>query len=124
MGTPTTWRNCSLTSAAMERIELMVGKFANRIRAFPFHRTRLPGARSHSLFGRWREMPTALRRFTPSPTINSVLSVAGDLRRPQAASLKFRWRSLLKFATAGPLADGVETYHPQADRTLRWIAGA
>jgi hypothetical protein len=34
MGNPTTWRDCSLRSATLERIELMVWKGANRIRAF------------------------------------------------------------------------------------------
>jgi hypothetical protein len=35
MGTPTTWCDCSLCSAALERTELMVRKCANRFRAFP-----------------------------------------------------------------------------------------
>jgi hypothetical protein len=37
MGTPTTFREKSLSSAAVEKIELMVAKRANRIRVVPFH---------------------------------------------------------------------------------------
>jgi hypothetical protein len=81
MGTPTMCRDCSLSSAALERIELMVGKGANRIRADPFHIIRFSGTRRLSPFGRWLETRTALRRFDPSPTINSVSSYAGELRR-------------------------------------------
>jgi hypothetical protein len=84
MGTPTTWRDCSLSSAAMERIELIVGKFAKRNRAVPFHSIRLSGTRRLSPFGRWRETRADLRRFAPSPTINSVRSFAGGLRRPSS----------------------------------------
>jgi hypothetical protein len=62
----------------------MVGKFAKNISTVPFHRIRLSGARRLSQFGRWRETPTALRQFAPSVTINSVRSIAGDLRRPSS----------------------------------------
>jgi hypothetical protein len=82
MGTPTTWRDCSLSSAALVRIELIVGKSANRIRAFNFHSIRLSGIRRLSPLGRWRETRTELRLFAPSPTINSVVYFACELRRP------------------------------------------
>jgi hypothetical protein len=82
MGTPSTWRDCRLSSAALERTELMVGKGAIRIRVVLFHSIQLSGTRRLSPFGRWRERRLALSRFAPSPTINSVRLIAGELRRP------------------------------------------
>jgi hypothetical protein len=82
MGTPTTWRDCSLRSGALERIELMLGNCANRIRACPFHSIRSSVNRRHSQTGRWGVRRPALSRFTPSPKFNSVRSNAGELRRP------------------------------------------
>jgi hypothetical protein len=72
MGTPTMWRDCSLRSAALVRIELMVGKGANRFRAIPIQSIRSSGTRRLSPFGRWREKRTALSRFATSPKIISV----------------------------------------------------
>jgi hypothetical protein len=51
------------------------------IRAFHFHSIRLSGNCQLSPFLRWRETRAALRRFAPSPTINSDLSFVGELRR-------------------------------------------
>jgi hypothetical protein len=72
MGTPTMWRDFSLSSAALVRIELMVGKCANRISAFHFHSIRSSGTRRLSQFERWRETRTALNRFAPSPKMNPI----------------------------------------------------
>jgi hypothetical protein len=82
MGTPTTWRDCRLTSPALNRNELMVGKCANRIRAVHFHRIRSSG--NHPLWptGRCRERRPGLSQFLPSNTINSVRSIACELRCP------------------------------------------
>jgi hypothetical protein len=88
MGTSTTWCDCSLRSAALERNELMDGKGANRIIAVPFHSIRSSGSRRLSPTGRCRERRPALSRFIPSPTINSVHSIA--------ASLKFTRRSFFE----------------------------
>jgi hypothetical protein len=82
MGTPTTWLDCSLSSAALERTEFMVGKIANHIRTFPFHSIRSSGTRRLSPSGRWGEMRPALSWFTRSHTINSVRSITGDLKHP------------------------------------------
>jgi hypothetical protein len=81
MGTPTTWCDCSLSSAALERIELIVGKGANRIRTFPFLSIRSSVTRRLSPSARLGEMRPALSRFIGSPNINSVRSIAGYLRR-------------------------------------------
>jgi hypothetical protein len=45
MGTPTSFRDYSLSSAALERTESMLGKRANRIRAVPFHSIPSSGTR-------------------------------------------------------------------------------
>jgi hypothetical protein len=82
MGTPSTWRDCSLSTAALEGTELMVGKCAIRIRVVHFHSIRLSGTRRNSPSGRWRERLPDLRRFAPSPTIKSVRCIPGELRRP------------------------------------------
>jgi hypothetical protein len=65
MGTPNAWRDCGLSSAELERTELMVGKSANRIRAVSVHSIRLSGTRRLSPSGRWRERLPALSRFDP-----------------------------------------------------------
>jgi hypothetical protein len=90
MGTPNSWRDCSLKSAALERIELMVLKGANRIRAFPFHSIRSSFTRRLSPFGGWRDTRPALSRFNLSPNIISVLSIAGELRRPSHRVVAFQ----------------------------------
>jgi hypothetical protein len=82
MGTPTTFSYNRLSPSALEESELMVGKCANRIRSFPFHSIRASGTSRRWQFGRRRERRPALIQFAHSPTINSVRSIAGDLRRP------------------------------------------
>jgi hypothetical protein len=72
----------------MERTELMVGEEANRIRA-----GRLSG---HQQDGKCRRVPddrmlwkyTALMRFAPFPTIDSVLSNAAELRLPSRQTVR------------------------------------
>jgi hypothetical protein len=70
MGSPTMWCDCSLRSDALEITELMVGKVANRIRAFRFHSIRSSVTRRLSPSGRWGERRPAQIRFTHTPTIN------------------------------------------------------
>jgi hypothetical protein len=82
MGTPTRVRHYRRSSGELEKTELMVGNCANRIRVVPFHSVRLSGTHRLSFSGRWRERSPALIQFPPSPTINSVLSNAGELRHP------------------------------------------
>jgi hypothetical protein len=81
MGTPTTFSDYRRSSASLEITELMVGKCANGMRVVPFQIIRSSGTRRLSPTGRWREWSPALCRFAPSPTINSVLSISGELRR-------------------------------------------
>jgi hypothetical protein len=90
MGTPNTWRECGLGSAALERAELMVGKFANRIRTVPFQSIRSSGTRRLTRSGGWRERRLALGRSAPSPNINSVRSIAVELRRPSFRVFEFK----------------------------------
>jgi hypothetical protein len=66
------WRDFSLSSAALVKIELVVGKCANEFRAFLFHSIRSSSSRRLSPFGRWRETRTALSRLARSPKMNSV----------------------------------------------------
>jgi hypothetical protein len=66
MGTPNTWRDYSLISAALERTELMV-RCANIIRAFLYHIIRSSGTRRLSPSGRWPEMRPALSQLVHSP---------------------------------------------------------
>jgi hypothetical protein len=82
MGTPTTFRDFLLSSAALEETELIVGNCANRIRAVPLHSIRSSSIRRLSPSGRWYERRPALSRFAPSPKTNSVRSIAGELRSP------------------------------------------
>jgi hypothetical protein len=82
MENPTTWRDCRLRSAALERTELIVGKGANRIRAVHIHSIRPSGIRLLSPTGRCRERRPALSQFVPSPIIISVGSIACELRSP------------------------------------------
>jgi hypothetical protein len=71
-----------LSSPAIERIDLLVGQGANCIRAGRLSR--------HQQDGKSRRMPgdqmlwkgTALMRFAPFSTINSLLSNAAELRLP------------------------------------------
>jgi hypothetical protein len=80
MRNPNTRRDCCLSSAAFEGTELKVGKGANHIRAVPSQNIRSSGTRRLSPSGRWGERRNALSRFTPSPTINSARSIAGEFR--------------------------------------------
>jgi hypothetical protein len=82
MGTQTTFSDYRLKSATLEKTELMVGKCANRIRVVPFHTIQSSVNCRLSPSDRWRERRAALSRFAPSTTINSVRSIAGELRRP------------------------------------------
>jgi hypothetical protein len=86
----------------MERTELMVVKCAKLLRAFLFHIIRSSGARRHSPSGRWRESRPALCLFARSPTIKSVLFIAGELRRPSRDSLVFSWRSVFEISDCRP----------------------
>jgi hypothetical protein len=52
MENPTKWRYCSLGSFPLERTDLMMGKFAHRLRAVPFHSIRSSGTRRLSPSGR------------------------------------------------------------------------
>jgi hypothetical protein len=82
MGTPTTFRDYCLSSAALEETELIVGKGANRIRAIQIHSIRSSSNRRLSPSGRWRERRPALSRFAHCPIINSVRFIAVELKRP------------------------------------------
>jgi hypothetical protein len=81
MGTPTTWRNCILSKPHWKELNFMVEKGAKRFRAVPFHSIPSSGTRRRSPSGRWRERRPALIQFVSSPTINSVRSIACELRR-------------------------------------------
>jgi hypothetical protein len=72
MENPTTWRYCRLSSPALDRTELIVGKVVNRIRAVHIHSIRSSGTRRQLPCARWRETLTALIRFVPTPKIISV----------------------------------------------------
>jgi hypothetical protein len=65
----------------MERTELMVGEGANRLRAGRLSRHRPDGESRRVPDDRSLWKGTALMRFAPFPTINSVLSNAAELRR-------------------------------------------
>jgi hypothetical protein len=82
MENPTKWRDCRLRSPALDRPELIVEKGANRLRAFHYLRIRSSGTRRFPPSGLCRERRPNLRRLAPSPNINSVLSIARELRRP------------------------------------------
>jgi hypothetical protein len=93
MENPTTWFYYRLNSPALDRTELMVGKVANSIRAVHFHSIRSSGSHRLSPTGRCRESRPALSQFVPSPTINSVRSIACELRRTsRQPSCQFRAR--------------------------------
>jgi hypothetical protein len=81
MGTPTTFRDYRLSSAALDKTELMVENGANRIRVTHIYSIRSSGNRRFSPSARWRERRRALGRFARSPSINSVRSIAGEVRR-------------------------------------------
>jgi hypothetical protein len=95
MVTPAKWRACRLKSPALDRTDLMVGKGAKRIRAIHNQIIRSSGIRRHLPSGRCREMCPGLSQFVPSPTINSVCSIACELRRPShrvvGVQLEFRF---------------------------------
>jgi hypothetical protein len=81
MENPTTWTYYRLSSPALDRTELMVGKCANSIRAVHFHSIRSSGNLRISPTGRCRERRPALSQLVPSPTVNSVRSIACELKR-------------------------------------------
>jgi hypothetical protein len=66
----------------MEQTEFMLGKVTNRIGSFPLDSIRSSGTRRLSPSGRWLKRRPATCRFAPFPTINSVLYIAVELRRP------------------------------------------
>jgi hypothetical protein len=112
MGTPTNWRNCSLRSAALERIELVVGNVRTASERSPStasgHRALAACCR---LVGGVRRVLNGLGLLPPPKSIQFVrLRVSSDARLP--ASLEFRWRSDLKSVTAGPLPGGVRSVTP------------
>jgi hypothetical protein len=82
MATPTTFSDYRHSSAALEKTELIVGKCANGIRAVQIHTILSSGTRRFSTSGRWRERRPATIPFAPSPTINSVRYIAGELTLP------------------------------------------
>jgi hypothetical protein len=51
-------------------------------------------------------------QFAHSANINSVFPLRVSSDAHHAASLVFSWRSILNFATAGPLAGGVRVVPP------------
>jgi hypothetical protein len=65
----------------MERTELMVGEGANRFRAGRLSRHRPDGGRRLVPDYRMMRRGNDLMRFVPSPTINSDLTNAAELRR-------------------------------------------
>jgi hypothetical protein len=88
------------------------GQEANSIRKFTFHRIRSSGTRPLSQSCRWLEWRPALIQFAPSPTINSVRSIAGELRRPSPSVVAFQMEINFDSATAGRLAGGVRGVPP------------
>jgi hypothetical protein len=70
----------------------MVGKCANRIRAELVHSIRSSGTRRNLPSCWWRERRPALMQVTPCPNINSVRSIAGDIKRPSRRVVVFSWR--------------------------------
>jgi hypothetical protein len=76
-----TWRDCRLRLLALDITEVMVGNGANRFRAVHFHCIRSSGTWRISPAGRCSERSPVLSRFHPPP-INSVRSIASELRIP------------------------------------------
>jgi hypothetical protein len=66
----------------MERTDLMAREGANRLRVFRLSRHRPNGESRRVPDNRMLWNWTALMRFAPLTNINSVLSNAGDHRRP------------------------------------------
>jgi hypothetical protein len=85
----------------------MMGKGVNRCKAVPIHSIRSSGIRRHSPSGRWLWRRPVMRRLTPSPTIYSVRSLAGELRRNSrrvvGVQLDIRFRNL-RLPALWPLA--------------------
>jgi hypothetical protein len=104
MGTPVSCCDCSLSSAELERTELMLGKCANRIRADPFQSIQSLGSRRISPAGRWRKRLPALSRFTHFPAIKSVRSIPGAQTHLTQCRCFSVVDPYLTSATAGPLA--------------------
>jgi hypothetical protein len=90
MGTPTSWRDCSLTSPALDRNDLVVWKGAKRIRAFHIHSIRSSGTSRHLHSGRCERCPSLSQLF-PSPTNYSDRSIACELRRPSRLVIGIRF---------------------------------
>jgi hypothetical protein len=96
MENPTTWPNCSLSSPAFDRTELIVKKCANRIRAFHFQSIRSSGTRRISPSGRCRERrPPCVGSFRP-PTSIQLVPLRANTDARQCASLYFIWRSFFE----------------------------
>jgi hypothetical protein len=84
MGSPTTWRECSLSSAALERTEFDGGKECQAHQSGPISQ--------HPVIGQSPALtvwPLALDASRPEsvrslPTIKSVRSIANELRRPSS----------------------------------------
>jgi hypothetical protein len=124
MGTPTTWRDCCLTSPALDRNELMVGKCANRISVVHFQSIRSSGNLRVSPTGRYRERRPGLSQFVPSPTINSVRSIAYELRLPshRVVGVQLEIRICIpRLPALWPVAS--REYHIGSVCTLRLNAG-
>jgi hypothetical protein len=119
------WCDFCLSRAALERIEFMVGKGANRKRAIHFDGIRSSGIRWILPFGRWRERRHALIRFAPSPTSYSVRFIAGVLRRASrrvvGVQMEIRLRTP-RLPAIWPVE--CEAHHPEADHKFRSNSGA
>jgi hypothetical protein len=102
MAAPTTFVDYRLSSAALEETELMVGQGTKRLRAVPIHSNQASCTRRISPSGRWCETRPALVRVAPSPTINSDLSIAVELRCPSRRVVSIRWSSVFVFRDCRP----------------------
>jgi hypothetical protein len=80
----------------------MVGKFANRISAVPFHSILSSGNCRLSPSGRWHERRKDLIQFAQSPAINSVRSIASELRNPSRRVVGVQVEILFELRDCGP----------------------
>jgi hypothetical protein len=72
MGTPNTWRDCRLSSGALDRTELILGKCANRIIVVPLHSIQSSAlAGTRRLAGGMRSVPPESVRSLPHHQISS-----------------------------------------------------
>jgi hypothetical protein len=78
--TPTRLREVRLSTPGMERSELKVGEVLNRLRPGTYSRNMPDGEKRRVPNDRMLWRGTALMRFAPFPTINSVLSNAAEHR--------------------------------------------